>query len=206
MSQARVHRSKSKGRRVRERRRLILAAGAALSAAIGSTLSVGNLMGVDVAAAAAAKAQSFMDLMHRRSPGVRTEAHLTKVRAKHSRVLAEKPLPELPEIPAVAAYTPPVELFAPPLQPTFAAFPEAPQLVLAAVPPPLFYAPPLGGIFAAPPPGGAGGPPGPPGGPGGPPQQPPPAVPEPATWAMMMLGLGISGWALRRRSRSGAAA
>lgn len=29
------------------------------------------------------------------------------------------------------------------------------------------------------------------------------AVPEPATWAMMILGFGASGWALRRRARVG---
>jgi hypothetical protein len=33
----------------------------------------------------------------------------------------------------------------------------------------------------------------------------PAAVPEPATWAMMILGFGATGWALRRRARFGAA-
>jgi hypothetical protein len=206
MSEARVRKIKRGQRRERrERRRLLLAGGTALSVALGSALSVANFVGVDVAAAAVSKAQNFLDLMHRRSPGQRTEARLTK--HKHSRVLAERPLPELPEIIAPAPYTPAVALFAPPLQPTAAAFPETPQLLAEKFASPLFYAPPIGGIFAPPPPPGGGGGGGPPGGPGGPPQQPPPGqpfgqppgVPEPATWAMMILGFGLSGWVLRRQ-------
>jgi len=27
---------------------------------------------------------------------------------------------------------------------------------------------------------------------------PPPAVPEPGTWAMLLLGFGLMGWSLRR--------
>jgi hypothetical protein len=202
MSIARVRAVKGSGpRRRTERRRLLVASGGALSLAVASALSIANFAGVDVAAAAVSKAQSFLDLMHRRSPGARTQAQLTKIRHKHHRVLAERSLPELPEIPALAPVTPTVALFAPPLQAALPVFPEAPLLTAAAYPPPLFFAPPIGAVFASPPGGGAG----PPGGPGGPPQQPPPeqppAVPEPGTWAMMILGFGLSGWALRRTGR-----
>jgi hypothetical protein len=209
MSLARVRNVKGAGlHRRRERRRLLVATGGALSLAIASALSIANFTGVDVAAAAVSEAQSFLELMHRRSPGARTEAQLTKTKHRHHRVLAERSLPELPEIPAVAPVTPTVALFAPPLQAALPVFPEAPLLTAAAYPPPLFFVPPIGGVFA-PPPGGSGGPPGGPGGPGGPPQQPPPeqppAVPEPSTWAMMILGFGLSGWALRRGGRGGPA-
>jgi len=91
----------------------------------------------------------------------------------------------------------------------FAALPrEAPALA----PPPsrfpnfpgvLSFLPPPGGGF---PPGGGDTPPGgggdtPPGGGG---DTPPPtvAVPEPATWAMMILGMGMAGYAIRRRRRA----
>ena len=146
-----------------------------------------NFAGVDVAAAAISKAQSFLELMHRRSPGVRTQAHLTKIKHKQHRVLAERSLPELPEIPAIAPVPPAVDIFAPPLQPALAAFPEAPVLAAAAYPGPLFFVPPIGAVFAPPPPG------------------QPPAVPEPGTWAMMILGFGLTGWALRRAGRAGPA-
>jgi hypothetical protein len=202
MSKARVSDVK-RVRRHRERRRLLAASGGALSIAVASALSVANFAGVDVAAAAISKAQSFLELMHRRSPGVRTQAHLTKIKHKQHRVLAERSLPELPEIPAIAPVPPAVDIFAPPLQPALAAFPEAPVLAAAAYPAPLFFVPPIGAVFAPPPPGGSAGPP------SGPPEQPPPgqppAVPEPGTWAMMILGFGLTGWALRRAGRAGPA-
>jgi len=36
---------------------------------------------------------------------------------------------------------------------------------------------------------------------GSPPPPPPPSVPEPATWAMMLMGFGVAGVALRRNRR-----
>ncbi len=62
---------------------------------------------------------------------------------------------------------------------------------------------PGGGVST--PPGGGGttppvtGNPGNPGGPGTPPPEVIAAVPEPATWATMIVGLGAVGWQLRRR-------
>jgi hypothetical protein len=196
MSKARVRAiGKARRRRQRqERRRLLLASGAALSVALGSALSISSFAGVDIAGAAVAKAQTLVDLMHKRSPGQRTEAHLIKTKHKTHRVLAEREAPELPAFTAPAAAIPPVALFAPPLQPTLAGFPEAPTLLAEAFPPPAFYTPPIGGFFAPPPPG------------AGPPQQPPPGppgqppgLPEPSTWATMLLGFGLCGWMLRRR-------
>ena len=72
------------------------------------------------------------------------------------------------------------------------------------------FVPFVGSPFA--PPGGPGdpfipGPGGPPGGPGGPPGTPPPGggiasgVPEPGTWAVMILGFFAVGWAMRRRAQ-----
>jgi hypothetical protein len=54
--------------------------------------------------------------------------------------------------------------------------------------------------FFSPPPGGFVFPPGSPNSPPivTPPGSPPPAVPEPATWAMILLGFGMIGWTLRR--------
>ena len=206
MSEARVRGISriTRRRQRRERRTLVLASAAALSVALGSALSVSGLAGVDVAGAAVTRAQSFIDLMHKRSPGQRTEAHLTKIKHKHYRVLAERSAPEESPFVAPAVATPPVELFAPPLQAAMASFPETPTLLAQAFPAsgPGFYVPPIGGIFASPPPGG--------GGPGGPPQQPPPnqppdhppsqppALPEPSTWATMLFGFALSGWMLRR--------
>ena len=74
----------------------------------------------------------------------------------------------------------------------------------------LLNPPPGGGIITppqAPPPGGGGpNPPPPPPGEEPPPPPPPPAVPEPGTWATMLLGFGLTGWAMRRRRRQTTAA
>lgn len=69
------------------------------------------------------------------------------------------------------------------------------------------FAPFVGSPFA--PPGGPGDPfiPGPGAPPGGPPGTPPPGggiasgVPEPGTWAVMILGFFAVGWAMRRRAQ-----
>ena len=198
MGRARTRRL-SKGHRRRSRRQprpLLLAGGGGVALAVAISFFLSAFTNIDVVGAAAAQAQSIADIMRQRSPGERTEAQLMKTKGKYQ-VLAERELPELPQL---AVYTPPVELFAPPLQPAIFVPPALP--VLAAAPPlsPFFFKPPVGGVFAPPPPGGGG-----PGGPGGPPGQPPPpgppqipSVPEPGTWAMMILGFGLSGWTLRR--------
>lgn len=87
-----------------------------------------------------------------------------------------------------------------------------PGQALAPGAPPVGGNPPLpipgvpGGAIIPPPPGGGGGggggnPPPPPG-----PPPPPPVVtpvPEPATWIMMIVGVGMIGWQLRRRRSAG---
>jgi len=197
-------------RRRRSRRPLVFASGAGLALALTTAFSFATFSGVDIAGAAVARAESIADLLAKRSPGNRTEAHLNKTKHKHYRVLAEREAP--PAVPA------PLLAMAPPATLPEVALPAIPEFVSLAQSAPAFpaiFAPiPVGGIFA---PGGGGtlpGSPGAPGGPGGPPQQPPPsgpptqtppAVPEPATWAMMILGFGLIGLTQRRQRRSAVA-
>ncbi len=211
MTSARLRRtSKGLRRRHRQPNQPILFAGGGLALALAAALSVASFSDVDLVGAAAAKAQSIADILRQRSPGERTEARLAKTKRRYQ-VLAER---ELPEIPALAVYTSPVQLMAPPIQPSLVlAAPVIPALADFGPPPPFFSIPPVGGVFAPLPGGGGGGGggggPGSPGstGPGGqPPGQPnptgspeTPAVPEPGTWATMMMGFALSGCMLRRR-------
>jgi PEP-CTERM motif len=166
-------------RRRARRRRPWIAGGAALSVAIVAALFLASFNGVNLASAASAKAQSFLDLMRQRSPGQRTQALLTKTKHRHHE-LAERDQPLI----VLPPYTPTVGLVSPPLVVPIPGFPEAPVLAQAA-PPPVFFRPPA--ILP----------------PQRPQETPPTAVPEPGTWAMMMFGLGLTGWMLRRDRRSG---
>jgi len=181
MSSARRQIAKARlERRIRRRkRRPLIAGGAALTIALSLALSVASFGGVDLANAAAVRAQSFMELMSRRSPGTRTQALLTKHKRNHERVLAD----HNPTSIVIPAYTPDVGLVAPPLSVPIPGFSEPPILAAAAPPPPIFFGHPPGILLSTPP--GA-----------------PPIigfVPEPDTWTMMILGFGLSGWMLRRR-------
>jgi hypothetical protein len=170
------------GIRARKRRRALLASGAALTVALSAALSLASFTGADLAGAAVQRAQSFLELMHKRSPGKRTEARLTKFRHVEHRVLAERsPAPPPPIV--VPEYVPDVGLVAPSLPVPAAFFPQGP--VLAQIPPPLFYSPPPGVAIVPPP---------------QPPHQPPPPppIPEPGTWMLLLAGFGLSGWMLRR--------
>jgi hypothetical protein len=208
MTSARLRRtSNGLRRRRRQSNQPILFAGGGLALALAAALSVASFSDVDLVGAAAAKAQSIADILRQRSPGERTQARLAKTKRRYQ-VLAER---ELPEIPALAVYTSPVQLMAPPIQPSLAlAAPVIPALASFGPPPPFFFIPPVGGVFAPLPGGGGGGGGG--GSPGttGPGSQPPgqpnptgspetPAVPEPGTWATMMMGFVLSGCMLRRR-------
>ena len=199
---SRVAREKQQARR--RRRRLGLAAGGALVLAAGTAVTVGGMAGSDPVMAAVAKVQSLADLINQRSPGQRTEGVLTKTkRAQHSLAKVRAPLVHAPAPSATAlakillpaAEAPiPVVLDAPT---PFAQVVEPPLLAEILVPTSAGGSPPIVGA-----PGGGGSTPG-----GGTPPivtptpndiVPTPAVPEPATWAMMLLGFGFIGWRARR--------
>lgn len=191
----------------RRRRPIFIASGSAISVAIASALSIANFAGVDLANAAVEKAKSLIEMMNRRSPGERVKGELTKTKAKHFKVLAEKPIPavEMPVPPAGLAdvFTPPVGALIPAAMqlPAIAQFvpPTPPGVVF--VPPPGVFVPPCCEITPppGPPPPPPGPPPPPPPGPPPPPPPPPPPVPEPSTWMTLVFGFGLSGWLLRRK-------
>ena len=180
----------------RRRRRRLLTGAAAIGLAVASALAVASFTGADLGGAATARAQSLIDLLDKRSPGRRTQGELTKTKVRHVLLatrLAAVPAPRLPAALEQVLAAPPAALLPVDV--------GTPQLEMAAAP----LLPP--GIFASPPGGGGGviGPPGG-GGPGSPPGQPPltpvppPAVPEPGTWLTMLVGFGLMGCLLRRRS------
>lgn len=174
----------------------VLAMGTALTAglAVLPIADAGRLSGIGAA-------RSFLAMLEDRSPGERTTAELTKIKRRVAaksgptqRALAKIRTPDLPVGVVEKLLAPPPELaellMAPP---AFDGF------TLAEVPPP-------GGPIVVLPPGGT--PPGGGGGGGGgttPPEQTPPEtppvspVPEPGTWATMLLGFWLTGWALRRQ-------
>jgi len=178
-----------------------------------------SLLGVsanDLAGAAVTQAKSLSDLLDGRSPGERTAAQLTKTKHKRS--------------PASALFSriapPDRGETAPPAAGGGEDLNEASQLLAGA--PPIAVAPPIAEVAFNPPtlaaiiggsgPGNASAPPSvggaPPSG-GGPasfpasephePLTPVSAVPEPGTWATMLLGFGLLGWRLRRRAAAPAA-
>lgn len=190
--------------RSRERRVAVIV-GVALALGAGGTLSLAGLDGGEVVHAAVTQAKSLAELLGERSPGQRTQAELTKIKK------AQRALPKLRRklVPRLAhnEVAPPElltkELIGPPV--------ALPPETVAPVPVTLLEPPPtLGSIVI--PPSGSPTPPGggtdvPPTGGGGPvivppaePQQPvtpTSPVPEPGTWAMMLLGFGFIGWRVR---------
>ena len=183
--------------RVRARRRNIALAACALlalPAAIGTSFLL--LPDNQVAQAAAAGARDLADLISARSPGQRTEGALTKTKHARARALPKtqwrpKDLPQIairPYVPSLQEVVTAPPLTPPPVEFTFAAIPDNTPLFGGG---PLVFTPGPGGFS---PPGGS---------PQTPPQPPEvltptPAVPEPATWALMLLGFGLVGWRMRR--------
>jgi len=147
-------------------------------------------------------------MLAERSPGQRPEGALAQLKHKRQAVLHERALPKV-RAPAPSAYE---ALAGPPPSPPLAPPPEAPlYTVVAGAPTPIT---PTGGTPGGPPilsniptPGGGG---------GGftppvqttsevptTPQTPVTPVPEPATWAMMIVGFALIGRALRRKRGAG---
>jgi hypothetical protein len=188
--------------------------GAALAVLVAVPLSITAYLGIGSSIPGLDAAKSLMALLEDRSPGDRTAAELTKTKKKaapEQRALGKVSKPDKPETPSEF-----VEALAPP-PPALSDLPSFPVAVaglgpLLDVPKP----PPGGGgiITTAAPPGGGGGgdddddddtpPDNPP--PDNPPvtppdNPPPPVVPEPGTWATMLLGFGMTGLMIRRRRR-----
>lgn len=177
-----------------------------LAAAAGAPFAQDILASRGYAIPTLQSAQKLMALLDARSPGEREkgELTLTKNAAKPIRtiqpreralgkIVQPKPVPT-PEF--VRAITSPA-LAVP-------ALPITAPVTLADIVPPVTAPSPLSGgigvptIIASsnglgnPPPGTTTNPPAP---------TPPPAVPEPGTWLTMVLGFGLTGWSIRRRSR-----
>lgn len=195
------------------RRALAVAAAIALVFSIEST----NLAG---SGSLAARGHAFMDaltLIASRSPGERISAFLTKTKLQHAPA-ADATDRQARALPRTRTPKPDLDKKFEPFREAAAAPARNEELPLLAFNPPgelipgFPYAPGGGGGTALPPNGGVGGlPPWGGGGIGGPgggtdtkPTEPPPAVPEPATWAVWMLGFGMLGWVLRRRSGASA--
>ena len=180
---------------------LLLTAGTAVATFGGAGLANAA---VERASAAVERAKSFIELIKQRSPGRRTEAHLAQTKHKRIARLHQRALPKMrtPPIPPVGVLPPAlIDIIAPPPPVITASFEGLPVL-------PLFATVAPGGVPA--------GVPVVPGSPLiAPPQTPsetppvtppvtPSAVPEPGTWASMLLGFALVGWQLRRRRVRGA--
>jgi hypothetical protein len=163
-------------------------------------LSVTGVTGSDLAQAAVSQAKSLADLLNARSPGERTEAQLTKT--KHARPLAKPRMRAAQHRQAPKEQT--VELAKLLISKPLPVGLERPLPLTLVSPPPSLAMVVTGG-------GGGGGGVLPPTGGGGPVTFPttqprevitaPSAVPEPGTWATMLLGFGIIAWQVRRRAR-----
>ena len=206
----RGHRSgrsrRSRQKAVRQQQRMMLAAAGALAFVTAAPLTIAAYLGTDPIIPGLETAKSFLAMLSERSPGERTAAELL---TKHKRAAAaprERALGKIhnpappPQFLAAIAPPPPSIVDLPPFE---AALTNLGPLMT-------IPGPPGGGggiVTSQSPPGGGGG-----GGGGGgdtetPPEQPPPPppVPEPGTWATMLLGFGMTGWLMRRRRRSSTA-
>ena len=177
-------------------------AAAALSVATLSNPELARLMG-DRLTWTIQGVKTVAAMLAERSPGERPEGALANLKPKHQIVLHERALPKV-RGPGPAAYEalagppPPIPLGAPPPAPLFAEGAPLPIIPVTTGTP--FGPPVLGDI---PLPGGGGG-----GGSFPPivttevpnvPPTPAESVPEPASWAMLVIGFALMGRALRRR-------
>jgi PEP-CTERM motif-containing protein len=174
--------------------------------------------GANGVSSALSAVQSVADMLAGRSPGERAEGTLANLKHRKLAALHERALPKVRRPAAAsplagivgAAPVPPAEELPPPAAPLYNVVAGGPGASIAA--------PPSGSgpvVFPAipPPPGGGGGviiPPPAITPPVTPPVTPPivippppaGAVPEPSTWAMMILGFAMIGRALRVRART----
>lgn len=154
-----------------------------------------------VASSAASEIRDLAELLGQRSPGARTQALLNK----HGRVLAKVRQSPRPKAPAGHQEQPPapstpalIDLIQPPVVPVEVASNAIPPVnaapttlneILNSTPGGVVFTPPGdGGVTHLP---------------TSEPKELPPttaAVPEPNTWALMLLGFGLIGWRIRRRS------
>jgi hypothetical protein len=193
-------------------RRGIIAAGAigiaaAISVATWSSPQLAHVLDEGVSRSLHG-VQTVAAMLAERSPGQRPEGALAQLKHKKQAALHERVLPKV-RAPAPSAYE---ALAGPPPSPPLAPPPEAPLYTAVASPP----------TPIIPVTGGGGGPPvlsniPPPGGGGGgftppivtttetpvTPPTPVTPVPEPTTWAMMIVGFGLIGRALRRKRAAG---
>jgi hypothetical protein len=174
-------------------RRALLIGGAAFLLLLLASTTVATFGGANLANAAVDRAKSFLELIHQRSPGRRTEAHLALTKHKRIVHLHERALPKVrmpPVIPPLVELPPAlIDIVAPPVPIKMVSLDLPPiPLLEQAVPPGFTFLPPPGLIA-------------PPSTPQAPPVITPPqsALPEPGTWATMLLGFALVGWQLRRR-------
>ena len=181
-----------------QRRQLGLVAAAILILGIVGGASFITFGGTDIASAAIARVKSVLELINQRSPGRRLHAHLIKTKHKHRMAFRphERALPKIrTELPFPPFETAPalVDLVGAPPQSVPLAFNDVPLGPLGETFPPGNFPPSPPTLIV--PPGQTP--------PSSPPIVTPPvtAVPEPASWMMMLLGFGLTGWQLRRSRR-----
>jgi len=186
----------------RRRRRIAIIVAATLALGGATALTVQALAGSDPLEAAVNNARSLVELLRQRSPGERTQGVLTKTK-RSQRVLAKaRPVINPPLAGPAPSATELARILLPPANDNPLPVALGTPLALAQLPAPFdsIAGPgPGGGLLVTPAGGG-----GLPGGGGSPPlvtpQNPglPSAVPEPGTWATMLLGFGLIGWRVRR--------
>jgi len=185
------------------RRRLTIMVAVALALGGGTALTVRGLTGGDPLEAAVNSARSLVDLLEQRSPGERTKGLLTKTKRSQRALAKTRPAVNLPLAGPAPSATELAKLLLPPIDEEPLPVAVGAPLALTELPTPFdSIAGPGGGILVAP--SGGGGSPG-----GGTPpivtpQNPglPSAVPEPGSWAMMLLGFALIGWRARRGAAS----
>lgn len=160
------------------------------------TFSIGEITGIDVVDAAVQRVQSLADMLGRRSPGTRTESQLTK--SSHARALTKQMRPEIAPKAILTDLAPLLDVAPSALSPVNIESPvrqvamKSPSLGEVILPPATVVAPETTSEGSSPPgvivPAAQ----------SKPLVQVPSAVPEPGTWATMILGFALIGWKLRR--------